>query len=168
MNDPMTILKADHRAVTKMLSTLADSDEGPERENLVEELQAALTLHMKIEEELVYPLVAEHVGAEDEEEAEVEHKLAREGLEKVTTMVQQPGFGAAVEMLLAGIKHHVNEEETEILPELKTALDRKQWLALGDAMADAKGQTNQTPTHKSRSPRKSSKRRSSTTTANSV
>jgi len=146
-----------------MLSTLADSDEGPERENLVKELQAALTLHMKIEEELVYPLVAEHVGAEDEEEAEVEHKLAREGLEKVTTMVQQPGFGAAVEMLLAGIKHHVNEEETEILPELKAALDRKQWLTLGDAMADAKGQTDQTPNNKSRSPRKSSKRRSPTT-----
>jgi len=32
----------------------------------------------------------------------------------------------------------VEEEETEIFPELKSALARDEWLALGDAIADAK------------------------------
>ena len=31
MNDPMTILKADHREVKKLLRALGKSEEGPER-----------------------------------------------------------------------------------------------------------------------------------------
>ena len=34
MNDPMTILKADHREVKKLLTALGDSEEGTERETM--------------------------------------------------------------------------------------------------------------------------------------
>ncbi len=138
MHDPMTILKADHREAKKVLTALADSDEGNEREQMVGEIDHALRLHMQIEEELVYPLIKSELGAEDEEEAEVEHGLAREGLTKLTELVAKPGFGAAVEMLKAGILHHVEEEESELLPELKSALSRDDWLKLGDQIAKAK------------------------------
>ena len=138
MNDPMTILKGDHREAKKLMTALADSEEGKERNAMVAELQAALSLHMAIEEEYVYPLVAEKVGAEDEEEADIEHGLAREGLAKLVSMVDVPGFGAAVEMLKGGILHHVEEEETELLPSLKEAMGREEWLALGDSLAKAK------------------------------
>jgi len=156
MSDPMTLLKADHRDVKRILTTLADSDEGPERAKLTKELQKALSLHMEIEERLLYPLVADKVGAEDEEEAEIEHGLAREGLTKVVEMVDKPGFGAAVEMLKGGITHHVEEEESEILPELKDALDRQEWLALGDAIAKAKADAGAPPPS---SPRRRSAKR---------
>jgi hypothetical protein len=53
-------------------------------------------------------------------------------------MVQMPGFGAAVEMLKGGISHHVEEEETQLLPELKESLERDEWLAIGDALVQAK------------------------------
>ncbi len=131
MYDPMTILKADHREARKLLHQLADSDEGSEREDTADQLATALTLHMDLEERLVYPLVRQHIGREDEEEAEVEHRLARDGLSKMLSMTEVPGFGAAVEMLLGGIEHHVKEEESELLPELKQAMERKDWLALG-------------------------------------
>ena len=78
------------------------------------------------------------VGAEDEEEAQIEHGLAREGLDKVQQMVEMPGFGAAVEMLKGGISHHVEEEETQLLPELKENLEPEEWLAIGDALIEAK------------------------------
>lgn len=143
MNDPMTILKADHRQVKKLLTALGESEEGREREEMAAEVEASLTLHMQIEEEILYPAVAEHVGAEDEEEAEIEHGLAREGLSKMMSMVSVPGFGAAAQMLLGGIEHHVEEEETEILPALKDALPRQDWLALGDAIATAKALSGQ-------------------------
>ena len=168
MNDPLTILRSDHREVARMLSALADSDEGAERKKMLGELQSALALHMRIEDELVYPLVEEHVGPEDEEEAEVEHGLAREGLEKAMAMMDAPGFGAVMEMLQAGIKHHVDEEEREILPELRSALDRDQWRGLGDAIAEAKaaaGDARQAkPTRRST---KRTSKRGKTSTANS-
>lgn len=65
----MTILKADHCAVERMLTSLAESDEGSQRTALAFGLDAALTLHMEIEEDIVYPMVAEYVGEDDEEEA---------------------------------------------------------------------------------------------------
>ena len=157
MNDPMTILKADHREAKKLLTALAESEEGSEREEMATKLEAALTLHMQIEESIIYPAVATNVGREDEEEAEIEHGLAREGLAKMMNMVEVPGFGAAVEMLKGGIEHHVDEEENEILPALKEALPRAEWLALGDALAAAKADAGQ-PVAPPR-PRRSQKRK---------
>lgn len=138
MNDPIRILTADHREVKQLLKRLADTDEGRERNELAREIQTKLTAHMDIEESIVYPPVGEDVGEEDREEAEIEHRLARQGLDTVMSMLEQPGFGAAVQMLIGGIEHHVEEEESQLLPELKDAMDRDEWAALGDAIADAK------------------------------
>src|SRR4051812_16301258 len=109
----MRILKADHREVEKLLTRLADSDEGSEREEMVQELAMKLTAHMETEESMVYPTVKTSVGEEDEEEAEIEHRLAREGLQTVQQMMEQPGFGAAVEMLKGGIMHHVGGRDPD-------------------------------------------------------
>lgn len=159
MNDPMRILKADHREVEKLLKQLADTEEGSERQELVTELTTKLSLHMEIEESIVYPLVREHVGEEDEEEADVEHQLARDGLMKVNELIEAPGFGAAVEMLMGGISHHVEEEETQILPDLKDELERQEWLSMGDAIAQAREAAGMPVPQPAR--RKSTKRTSS-------
>lgn len=138
MNDPMRILKSDHREVEQLLTQLAESEEGPERQALATQVQTMLTAHMEMEETIVYPLVKTEVGEEDEEEAEIEHNLARDGLSTMMSLIEAPGFGAAVEMLKGGIGHHVHEEEHEILPELKDQLSREDWLAMGDRLAEAK------------------------------
>jgi hypothetical protein len=38
-------------------------------------------------------------------------------------LLDAPGFGAAVEMVKAGIGHHVEEEEQEAFPKLRSAVD---------------------------------------------
>lgn len=138
MPDPMTLLKADHREAKKLMEELAESEPGRKRDATLAELLQALSLHMMLEEELIYPRAVQHLGPEQAEEAEIEHGLAREGLAKLQEMADVPGFGAAVEMLKGGILHHVHEEETELLPELKSAMERDEWMALGAAIADAK------------------------------
>src|SRR5690348_14963229 len=138
MNDPIAILKRDHREAAKMLKQLSESKPGAQRRRTTQKVVDALQLHMAIEEELVYPLVEQRVGSEEEEEAEVEHRLARTGLEKMTELVDAPGFGAAVAMVTAGIKHHVKEEETEVFPKLKAELDRDELRELGDRVAARK------------------------------
>lgn len=55
----------------------------------------------------------------EEEEAEIEHDLTREGLGKLRALLEKPGFGAVVDVVSAGIKHHVDEEENEIFPKLR-------------------------------------------------
>jgi hemerythrin-like domain-containing protein len=139
LNDPIAILKRDHREVADILSKLADSKPGPRRRAAVAKLEKSLALHMKIEEELVYPLVEREVGHEEAEEATIEHNLARGGLKQLQDLVDKPGFGAVVDMVTAGIKHHVKEEEQEIFPELKRKIDRETLADLGDRVAVMKG-----------------------------
>jgi hypothetical protein len=117
---------------------------------------------MEIEESLVYPQLAQVVGEEPDEEAHTEHDLARTGLEQLRELQGAPGFGAAVAMLRGGIQHHVHEEEHELLPELKSGLDRESYRQLCDDVAAAKEQAGQAPAGASRSARatKSASRRS--------
>lgn len=139
MNDPLALLKQDHRAVKDMLSRLADQPPG-KRARLVAELEAALDRHMQLEEEEIYPLLVEHLGEEKGEEATSEHSLTREGLQKLAAYTDQPGFGAVVDSFKGGLLHHVSEEEREILPELKRAIGREEWRNLGDVIAQAMSQ----------------------------
>ena len=138
MNDPVAMLKQDHKEVSAMLKTLADSRPGARRRSTVEKLTSALTLHMDFEEQQIYPLVAQEIDEESAEEATTEHELAREGLAEVNRLVDEPGFGAAVAMLTAGIRHHVKEEEGEIFPSLKQRVDRDVLRELGDELAATK------------------------------
>ncbi|HTL84953.1 MAG TPA: hemerythrin domain-containing protein [Acidimicrobiia bacterium] len=132
MIDPIAMLKRDHREVEEMLTKLQSSKPGPRRRSTVEQVTESLQLHMEIEEKLLYPLVSRVLGAEKAEEAEIEHRLAREGVAHLNEMVDAPGFGAVVDMLKAGIKHHVREEEREIFPKLKQKLDRTQLAEIGE------------------------------------
>lgn len=138
MNDPIAILKKDHRDAAALLKALANGKPSATRRKTNAKLVAALTLHMAIEERLLYPLVAKRVDKEDAHEASIEHGLARDGLAKMTELVDEPGYGAAVAMVTAGIKHHVKEEETDVFPKLKSKLSRDELAALGDAVAAAK------------------------------
>ena len=138
MIDPIALLKKDHREAAQLFKSLAASKPGARRNATVKKLDAALKLHMEVEERLVYPLVAKRVGDEEAKEAGIEHGLAREGLANLTKLVDQPGFGAAVAMLTAGIRHHVKEEEREVFPALKAKLDRDELARLGDEVKAAK------------------------------
>jgi iron-sulfur cluster repair protein YtfE (RIC family) len=138
VNDPVAILKRDHREAAAMLKTLDGSKPGKRRQQTLAKLDAALRLHMEIEERIVYPAVARLVGEEYAEEAEIEHGLVRDTLDRLQTLVDEPGFGAAVAMLTAGVRHHVKEEESEVFPQLKQELDRDELRAMGDEVAAAK------------------------------
>jgi iron-sulfur cluster repair protein YtfE (RIC family) len=141
MNDPIAMLRKDHREAEALLKRLeASSSPGPRRRETAEKLRDALTLHMTIEERIVYPVVIQTLGQEPATEADVEHELARDGLAKMIELMEQPGFGASVDMVKAGVKHHVKEEETEIFPKLKKRLDRESLRELGDQIAAMKAQ----------------------------
>lgn len=113
-------LEQQHRDVERIFAKLEKAEEAEQQEPLVAELESSLSEHMQIEETQVYPELAA-LDAEMGEEAEIEHELARTGLSQLKGLIGQPGFGAAVAMLQAGIDHHVQEEEQEAFPKLRKA-----------------------------------------------
>ena len=114
-------LESQHRAAEALLAKLEKATEAAQQRPLVERLVAAMAEHMETEERDVYPEL-EKIDGELAEEANVEHGLARDGLAKLQEMIGQPGFGAAVDMVKAGIAHHVEDEEEEAFPKLRKAL----------------------------------------------
>jgi len=120
--NPIMMLQADHRRVEALFARIGTTDNG-ERLGLVKQLLSALRVHMELEENHVYPLLASEVDADLAEEAEVEHQLARDGLAQLEEFApDEPGFDAALTMVIAGIEHHVQEEESEAFPRLASEL----------------------------------------------
>jgi Hemerythrin HHE cation binding domain len=110
MNDPIALLKKDHREVEVMLKALVTSKPGARRQATVKKLDAALILHMSIEEADIYPLVAKRVDEDEAKEATIEQRLVREGLANLEELVGEPGFGAALAMLTPSIKHQASRQ----------------------------------------------------------
>jgi hemerythrin-like domain-containing protein len=116
-------LEAEHREVESLLEQLGEATDAETQAPLVKELVTALRAHMELEETEVYPQLAD-LDDDTVAEALTEHGLAREGVTQLEELIGQPGFGAAVEMVRAGIAHHVEEEENEAFPLLRRSAPR--------------------------------------------
>lgn len=117
--DPTKLLEADHRQVEDLLEQIENAE--PEaRRPLIDELVTSLRGHMELEEQVVYPAMEPITGAEEVQEGINEHDLVREGIESLVGMgPDEPGFAAALDMVKAGIQHHVEDEEGEVFPQLR-------------------------------------------------
>jgi iron-sulfur cluster repair protein YtfE (RIC family) len=117
--DVTKILEHDHREAESLFDKIEKAD-GADRQPLIDELNTALRSHMELEERVVYPAMEPVTGAEPVQEGNTEHALARDGLDAMLALApDEPGFGAALESVKAGVSHHVEEEETEIFPKLR-------------------------------------------------
>lgn len=119
MADVLSHLVEEHRKVEQLLARLKESDAGPERQRLFDELTSSLATHMAVEERFVYPIMAEHLGEDEVASATDEHELARSGIEEARQRLEEGAFEAAIDILEAGIGHHVEEEEQDQFPALR-------------------------------------------------
>jgi len=119
MADVLDHLIEEHRKVEQLLARLKESEPGAERQDLFDELRSSLGTHMAVEERFVYPLMAEHLGEDESADATDEHELARAGLAEAAKRLEEGAFEAAIDILEAGIGHHVEEEESDQFPALR-------------------------------------------------
>jgi hemerythrin-like domain-containing protein len=117
--DITKILEADHRSVEELLDQI-EKAEGDARQPLLDELASSLRGHMDLEEQTLYPAMRGVTGDEEVEEGVTEHGLVRRSLDQALELApEDPGFGAALDALKAGIQHHVEDEEGEVFPQLR-------------------------------------------------
>jgi len=124
-DDVINLIIRDHRQIDKLFDQLLKSS-GSDRTQLVNRIGELLIPHNRAEEAKVYPRIAEiippetgevHHGAEEHHEAE---KLLR----KLRGM--QPAdaeFESTAHKLIDAVRHHVEEEESDILPTLEDAVE---------------------------------------------
>jgi hypothetical protein len=134
MNDPLKLLKADHREARDLLHDLKITDPVDMQTELLEALTKLLNRHWKVALEIVYPRMKSANLAAEAAEAEVEHELQNECLEQLNLMRGEPGFAAIVAMLAGGYKHHARQEEKHLLPTLRKMLGDDEWADFGDQL----------------------------------
>src|ERR1700712_5108138 len=128
--DALTMLEEEHRAVEKLFEAFERAEENDleRKATLVQRACELLTMHAIVEEEILYPAAKDALGEDDKDdvnEAYVEHFLVKTLIEKFSTMkAGDEGFDATFKVLTESVTYHVEEEESELFPELrKTKLD---------------------------------------------
>jgi iron-sulfur cluster repair protein YtfE (RIC family) len=142
--DPIELLKKDHREVEKLFEAYeqAGDEAYATKLGLFHEIQAALEVHMDIEETIFYPAVKRVRSEEVKDEireADEEHHVVKLLLQELSRMTpQDEQFDAKVTVLKENIEHHVEEEETDLLPDAKKHLASAMLDQLGDEMEERK------------------------------
>ena len=111
--DAVELLKADHKQVAEWFEQFESARSAKSKQELAEQICAALTAHAAMEEEIFYPAFLEATGETDlHHEAEVEHQGAKTLIEQIEASdPEDEYFDAKVTVLAELVRHHVNEEE---------------------------------------------------------
>lgn len=138
--DAIALLEADHREVDGWFDAYERLDDASAKKALAGKICLALKVHTQIEEELFYPPARAETGDSDLlDEAVVEHAGAKTLIAEIEAMQPgQPLYDAKVKVLGEQVRHHVEEEETELFPEVReTKIDLD---ALGARLASRKAE----------------------------
>jgi iron-sulfur cluster repair protein YtfE (RIC family) len=117
--DILEHLEEEHRKVEKMIADLESTQTFDQREPILAELGDALSKHMDVEEERLYPIVDDRLGSDKAREAQKEHDTARDDVAQLVEYADADGFAVALAQFKADISHHVSEEENEMFPQLR-------------------------------------------------
>jgi hypothetical protein len=121
---PLALLIEDHRKVQKLFKQFEKMDgTEPEAHQLVKQACLELTAHARLEEEVFYPALREHLDEQEIlDEAEVEHSVAKQLIHQLDNMdPDEPLYCATFTVLGEYINHHVEEEESEMFKKVKRA-----------------------------------------------
>ncbi|GAB3661341.1 hemerythrin domain-containing protein [Glycomyces tarimensis] len=140
--DLIGVIIKDHREVEAAFAELENGAVlGGARKDLADHVIAELVRHSVAEEQFMYPAAREHLRDGDEiadheieEHAEAEEIMKRlEGLGP-----DDPDFEPRLSELMSSIRHHVEEEESDLLPRLREACSAEELRDLGHKVQKAK------------------------------
>jgi hemerythrin superfamily protein len=132
--DLVDAIMTDHREVEAVFAELETSTDPRTRRELVEHVIAELVRHSVAEEQYLYP-TARKVLPDGDEIADhelAEHAEAEELMKALEeTTETEPRFDELVGKLIEEIRHHLGEEEGDLLPKLRAACDAAELRELG-------------------------------------
>jgi hemerythrin superfamily protein len=141
--DAITLLKTDHKAVKGLFREFEKAGDGAttKKRNIVDKIVKELSIHAAIEETVLYPAVkgVSDTLRDDVLESLEEHHIVKwlcselEGMDPTDER-----FDAKVTVLIENVRHHIEEEESDLFPDVRKAIDRKTLGELGELLERAK------------------------------
>ncbi len=140
-SDVIEAITHDHREVEQMFAQFEQTTDPQQRKDICERAIIELVRHSVGEEEYVYPVARRVIPDGDRI---IEHEISEHAqAEKLMNDLDgldpdHPRFEPVVRELMAAIREHVQEEESEVLPQLRRHVDPDALTKLGEQFASAK------------------------------
>ena len=145
--DVIDLLTNDHAEVNALFGRFKQASKPETKQELATQIVHELSVHAAVEEQFVYPLMraklengSEKASHAIEEHAEVKRLLA--DIEKLDS--DKADFDKKMAKVTESVQHHVQEEEGELFPELRTATQADTRERIGAVVEKAKSLV---PTH---------------------
>ena len=136
--DVVELIKSDHREVERLFDLL--KKQPATRRLNFPVLCSLLIAHSRAEEAEVYPVAKDEAGETDEvAHSQGEHAEAEQMLERMSAMDPDSAeFGSALDELVHAVSHHVEEEESRVLPGIRQRLSESRRTELAEAFVAAR------------------------------
>ncbi len=136
MPDVIERIEHDHREVEGMFAAFKSNPQQQTALAICDELDK----HTKAEDAAVYPVFAEELSDEQGKvkEASDEHKEARQLIGQIRNTQDEQHLADLMVQLEGAIQHHVQEEESEMLPKARRELPTDELDELGERFEQAK------------------------------
>lgn len=119
-NPAAALLKEDHDRVQALFDQFERAKGRAAKVKIVRAALTELKVHAALEEELFYPAVRAKVGKEVMNEADEEHHVAKLLVAELDAMDgSESHFDAKFTVLAENVRHHIKEEEGEMLPKAR-------------------------------------------------
>jgi hypothetical protein len=140
--DIVRLILEDHKPLKKLIKVLKDSERSfDERQHAFSEFAPLLVNHSKPEEQSLYVYMKDESElAEEGYEGDVEHALAEQLLNEIKGTGNKNLWSARVKVLAELVEHHIEEEESELLPDFKKYAAMEDRIQLGEAFLRLKAE----------------------------
>jgi hemerythrin-like domain-containing protein len=148
--DAIVLLKDEHKLIRKAFRDFEKAGESAHaaKGKAVKRIIELLTAHTYIENEIMYPRVRELLPEVEDDvlESYEEHHVADVLVSELFAMKPtDERFTAKTTVLIENVEHHIEEEEKEWFPKVRSGLGRKQLQDLGAEMVKARRKAPKSP-----------------------
>ena len=115
------MLREDHQKIKQLFDHFYKTTNENEKRDIVTAAIAALKVHAKLEEELIYPAWQEHVDEQGlMDKALEEHHVVHVLIKEIENMApEDERYNSMVMGLSENVKHHLKEEEGKMFPQVE-------------------------------------------------
>jgi hemerythrin-like domain-containing protein len=139
-NDIISIILEDHKPLKQLIKVMKDTERSTEeRFAAFEKFAPTLIAHAKPEEETLYVFMKKNEELkEDGYEGGVEHTIADQLVEEIKRTSDEDMKDARIKVLAELVEHHIEEEEEELLPDLKKETEKDIRARIGNQFLELK------------------------------
>lgn len=135
------LLESQHRDVEETFAEIESSDESESKMRSFEKLADSLAIHAAIEEHQFYPAVKAKGPTDLVLESLEEHLAVKRVIADIMKIEpDDESFDAKVKVLKELVQAHVDEEESELFPQVEKLFEGDQLDELGEQMESEAGQ----------------------------